>query len=294
MFSYIDTIQNLPVAQKRSLVKSIKEMIKEDIASNRAANFERKQNPAALRAAKKDDPNSNLEQKLGFSAKESATLVSNARLQGENTEEVLESNIKIVGEFNKQNRTALNVNKVLKEAVNASMAMQANLGFSNDKLISAASSATKLGLSLSEVEGVADSLLNFEDSITKELEAELLTGKDLNFEKERQLALAGDLEGLSKSLNDNAAIQDAFASKNVLAQNALAESMGMTRDQLAKITLQQKFNNMAAEDFKNFQIYLCPPFSVDIQIDGTDEGKKSDKKSMIQQQKPRGNKLPSA
>ena len=26
MFSYIDTIQNLPVAQKRSLVKSIKEM----------------------------------------------------------------------------------------------------------------------------------------------------------------------------------------------------------------------------------------------------------------------------
>jgi hypothetical protein len=192
----------------------------------------------------------NLEQKLGFSAKESATLVSNARLQGKNTEEVLDANIKIVGEFNKQNRTALNVSKVLKEAANASMSLQANLGFSNDKLIGAASAATKLGLSLSEVEGVADSLLNFEDSITKELEAELLTGKDLNFEKERQLALAGDLEGLSKSLNNNAAIQDAFASKNVLAQKALAESMGMTRDQLAKITLQQKFNTMAAEDFR--------------------------------------------
>ena len=55
MFSYIDTIQNLPVAQKRSLVKSIKEMIKEDIASNRAANFERKQNSALLRAQKKQD-----------------------------------------------------------------------------------------------------------------------------------------------------------------------------------------------------------------------------------------------
>jgi hypothetical protein len=192
----------------------------------------------------------NLEQKLGFSAKESATLVSNARLQGKNTEEVLDANIKIVGEFNKQNRTALNVSKVLKEAANASISLQANLGFSNDKLIGAASAATKLGLSLSEVEGVANSLLNFEDSITKELEAELLTGKDLNFEKERQLALAGDLEGLSKSLNNNAAIQDAFASKNVLAQKALAESMGMTRDQLAKITLQQKFNTMAAEDFR--------------------------------------------
>ena len=64
MFSYIDTIQNLPVAQKRSLVKSIKEMIKEDIASNRAANFERKQNSALLRAQKKSERIAKLEEKL--------------------------------------------------------------------------------------------------------------------------------------------------------------------------------------------------------------------------------------
>ena len=64
MFSYIDTIQNLPVAQKRSLVKSIKDMIKEDIASNRAANFERKQNSALLRAQKKQDRIAKLEEKL--------------------------------------------------------------------------------------------------------------------------------------------------------------------------------------------------------------------------------------
>lgn len=64
MFSYIDTIQNLPVAQKRSLVKSIKEMIKEDIISNRQANFERKQNSALLRAQKKADRIAALEAKL--------------------------------------------------------------------------------------------------------------------------------------------------------------------------------------------------------------------------------------
>lgn len=64
MFSYIDTIQNLPVAQKRNLVKSIKDMIKEDIAANRAANFERKQNSALLRAQKKQDRIRKLEEKL--------------------------------------------------------------------------------------------------------------------------------------------------------------------------------------------------------------------------------------
>jgi hypothetical protein len=64
MFSYIDTIQNLPVSQKRSLVKSIKEMIKEDIIANRAANFTRKQNSAALRAEKKAARIAKLEAKL--------------------------------------------------------------------------------------------------------------------------------------------------------------------------------------------------------------------------------------
>ena len=39
-------------------------MIKEDIASNRAANFERKQNSALLRAQKKQDRIAKLEEKL--------------------------------------------------------------------------------------------------------------------------------------------------------------------------------------------------------------------------------------
>ena len=64
MFSYIDTIQNLSIREKRSLVKSIKEMIKEHAAANRAANFERKQNSAALRAEKKAARIAKLEAKL--------------------------------------------------------------------------------------------------------------------------------------------------------------------------------------------------------------------------------------
>jgi hypothetical protein len=64
MFSYIDTIQNLTVSEKRNLVKSIKFMIKEHIAANRDANFQRKQNSAALRAQKKAERIAKLEAKL--------------------------------------------------------------------------------------------------------------------------------------------------------------------------------------------------------------------------------------
>ena len=64
MFSYIDTIQNLTVSEKRNLVKSIKFMIKEHIAANRDANFQRKQNSALLRAQKKAERIAALEAKL--------------------------------------------------------------------------------------------------------------------------------------------------------------------------------------------------------------------------------------
>jgi hypothetical protein len=71
MFTYIDTIQNLPVAQKRSLLKSIKEMIKDDIIANRQANFERKQNSALLRATKKAERIAKLEAKTKCSPQSS-------------------------------------------------------------------------------------------------------------------------------------------------------------------------------------------------------------------------------
>lgn len=193
----------------------------------------------------------NLEQRLGMSAQESAILVANSRLQSKNTEEVLSNSIKTVGAFNKQNKTALNVREVIKESAKASKGMQATLGFSTENLIKAAAEAKRLGLNLSEVENIANSLLNFESSIQAELEAELLTGRQINLEKERLLALNGDMEGLAKSLSDNAAIQNAFEGKNVIQQEALAKAVGLTRDQLAQVALQQKFNNLSAEEFKN-------------------------------------------
>ena len=59
----------------------------------------------------------------------------------------------------------------------------------------AAIQAKKLGLELSSVSAIAEGLLNFEDSITKELEAELLLGRDINLEKARELAFNNDIAG---------------------------------------------------------------------------------------------------
>jgi hypothetical protein len=55
-------------------------------------------------------------------------------------------------------------------------------------------------LSLEQVANIANSLLQFEDSITSELEAELLIGRDLTLEKARQAALNNDLATVSEEI----------------------------------------------------------------------------------------------
>ena len=51
-------------------------------------------------------------------------------------------------------------------------------------------------MEMSQLDGIASSLMDFESSIKNELEAELLLGKNLNLEKARQAALNNDLSTL--------------------------------------------------------------------------------------------------
>ena len=73
MFSYIDTIQNLPVSQKRALLKSIREMIKEDVNSNKVSKIIEKQ---AKENAKRDKINAQILAAQDKLAKLNAKLAS--------------------------------------------------------------------------------------------------------------------------------------------------------------------------------------------------------------------------
>ena len=67
-------------------------------------------------------------------------------------------------------------------------------------IAAAAIAARKLGLNLGTVAGIAESLLDFESSIGHEMEASMLIGRQLSLDKARELALTGDLAGLSEEI----------------------------------------------------------------------------------------------
>jgi hypothetical protein len=98
--------------------------------------------------------------------------------------------------FASQNKLAVDNNRVLREVNKASSALKLSLGGSVEALGKAVVQAQKFGINLEQAESMASKLLDFESSIEAELSAELLTGKNLNLEKARQLALEG---GYSRS-----------------------------------------------------------------------------------------------
>ena len=194
---------------------------------------------------------STLTQQLGLSAEEAGKLTMLSRIQGKNTENVLDNTVKTVGSLVKQSGVAVNVKGVLSDVANVSDAIAVSLGKNPQLIAEAATEARLFGSNLEQVDKIAGSLLDFESSIAAELEAELLTGKELNLEKARLLALNNDLAGLSQELADNAEITEAFATGNRIQQEAAAAALGMSRDELAKIALQQDYNNMSAEQFRD-------------------------------------------
>lgn len=98
----------------------------------------------------------------------------------------------------------------------------------------------KLALSFAEMESISSSLLDFEGSIQNELEAELLTGKNLNLENARQLALKGDIAGAAAEVAKQVGSAAEFEKMNVIQQEAMAKAAGLTRDQLANSLIERE------------------------------------------------------
>ena len=99
----------------------------------------------------------------------------------------------------------------------------------------AAVQARKLGVSLQTTAKIANSLLDFESSIEKEMEASLMIGKQLNFNRARELALAGDIAGATQDVVRQIGGAGELQKMNVLQRRALAESIGVSVDELSRL-----------------------------------------------------------
>jgi len=163
-----------------------------------------------------------------------------------------------------QSSAALGINLPLSEAFEtigkASTNTLINLRRNPEELGKAVAEAKRLGIEFNQLEQVSSSMLNFESSIANELEAELLTGRQLNLEQARLAALRGDTLQLTKEIANQVGTIADFENMNVLARESLAQAFGMNKDQLAEMLLRQEAitaNEQASRDLSYEQLQLA-------------------------------------
>jgi hypothetical protein len=169
--------------------------------------------------------------------------------QGKSLDSNLKSALGGATAFASQNKLVVNNNKVLQEVNKASGSLKLSLGGSVEALGKAVVQTQKMGINLETASSMAQSLLDFESSIENELSAELLTGKNLNLEKARQLSLEGDIAGAAEEVLKQVKGTEEFSKMNVLQQESMAKAVGMTRDQLADSLIEREaLAAMSAEE----------------------------------------------
>lgn len=179
-------------------------------------------------------------ERTGLSDKAMGHFAASAQILGTSIKDQLRDVQAVTLELNSQNGTAISAKEIQEGIAKASSAQLLMAGRNTKELANQVYQAKMLGVEQSKVEGIADNLLNFEQSIQDELTAELMIGRDLNLERARAAALEGDLATVAKEVKEQVGSAAEFGEMNVAQQDALAKAVGMTRQELADALVEQE------------------------------------------------------
>ena len=199
----------------------------------------------------------------GYTNEELADLNKLSSVNGKSVEQNTKDILGGAEAYASRNKLVVNEKDVLKEVTKASASLKLSLGGSGDALAIAVVKSKQFGLNLEQASKISEGLLNFESSIENELSAELLLGKNLNFESARQLALNNDIAGAAEEIAKQVGTSADFANMNAIQQEAIAKAAGLTKDELAQSLMdrealanlsgvegdnaQEKFNNLVKQ-----------------------------------------------
>jgi hypothetical protein len=153
-----------------------------------------------------------------------------------------------IAAFANQNKIVADGRQILKQIQGVSKLILLNFKGNTSELVKTVLQTNKLGLSLDQVNKIAGSLLDFEQSIEAELTAEFLTGKQLNLDKARQFALTNDIAGLTEEIKKSGVDQLFLNAKTRIEQEAIAAAYGMQANEMADMIYKSQVIDKVAGD----------------------------------------------
>lgn len=193
---------------------------------------------------------SKLVEVAGLTTESASSLAFQALRSGETLREVEENALAASFAMQRSTGIAFNNREILEETGKITGQVRANLHANPELLARAVTQARLFGAEIDDIVTSQNSLLDFETSIGNELSAELLTGKQLNLERARALALAGNQEGLARELANQAGSFTEFTKLNVIQQQELAGAFGLSADRLSDILFKQEVQGKTARELR--------------------------------------------
>ena len=187
---------------------------------------------------------------VGITEESATNLAFAAQQSGQSFRAVEENILGASRNLQKQVGVALDSKNILESTGKITGQIRANFRNNPVEIAKAVTQAKLLGTELEKLSAAGRTLLDFESSIEKELEAELLTGKQLNLEKARSAALAGDELTVGAELAKNIGTQAEFLDMNVLEREKLAAAVGLEADQVADMLFAQETMGMNARQLR--------------------------------------------
>tara|TARA_B100000902_G_scaffold204965_1_gene195406 strand:+ start:15782 stop:18145 length:2364 start_codon:yes stop_codon:yes gene_type:complete len=169
----------------------------------------------------------------GLDASTVAGLAETLTITTNLTREQASATLSSVANLAQQNKVA--PKKVMEDLANSSADMAKFTDGSAESLAKAAVQAARLGITLSKSAQILDKMLSFEESITSQFEAEVLLGRELNFDRARQLALNNDIAGAVQEVVGQLGSEAEFNELNAIQRQALADSIGVGVEDLASM-----------------------------------------------------------
>lgn len=195
-----------------------------------------------------------LKEIAGIDVETRKELVNVERISGVQQDRIVKAAMGTSNFISKTLGVSIKWQSVLKEASSLSGFLGLSFAKYPEKLTRSLATVKAMGLELKQLDSLADSFLDFESSITKEFEAQLLTGKDINLAKAREAFLNNDLVTAGKELVSQLGTTSEFLSYNRIQQDAIAAAAGMTRDQVSDMLKQQElFSKFQVNDVKAYQ-----------------------------------------
>lgn len=186
--------------------------------------------------------------RMGLGAEAAAGLYKHAALSGQSLKETADETLGFTEKFNAANKVFLNGAVILEDVATASARTALNTKKFPGGLKKAAAEARKLGSDLAKSEAAMSGMLDFESSLTAEMEAEVLLGRDLNLDKARLAALNGDIAGFNREINKQGITAASFGKMNMLQQEATAKALGMGAEELAERLKGEKTQKVLAKE----------------------------------------------